>query len=101
MRTLIVVVGLTAFAVAPSALSPSGQDARTTLTVGTASAERGKLAYGELQVPQGSERVAVARRDDGTDVAAHVCEPGRPAPLGVVGITGIEQHEREHRVSFL
>jgi uncharacterized protein len=55
MRTLIVVIALTAFAVVSSAQSPSGQNARTTLTVGTASAERGKLAYGELQVPQGSD----------------------------------------------
>jgi predicted deacylase len=50
MRTLIVVVGLAGLGVVTAA-----QDARSTLTVGTASAERGKVAYGELQVPQGSD----------------------------------------------
>jgi predicted deacylase len=32
-----------------------GQDSRATMTVGTASAARGTTAYGELQVPQGSD----------------------------------------------
>ena len=52
MRTLIVVIGLTGLTVVTSAQS---QEARTTLTVGTASADRGKVAYGELQVAQGSD----------------------------------------------
>lgn len=52
MRTLIVVVGLAGLGVVTSA---QNQDARPTLTVGTAVAERGKVAYGELQVAQGSD----------------------------------------------
>ena len=52
MRTFIVVIGLAGLSVLTGA---QGQDARPTLTVGTAVAERGKMAYGELQVAQGSD----------------------------------------------
>src|SRR4029450_182737 len=65
MRTLIVVVGLAGLGVVTAA-----QDARSTLTVGTASAERGKVAYGELQVPQGS--------DAGTSLPVAVIHGARP-----------------------
>jgi uncharacterized protein len=60
MRRLILCVCVAGFASAAAAQTP---DPHATMTVGTASAARGTTAYGELQVPQGSDaasKIAVA-----------------------------------------
>src|SRR5258706_4934482 len=50
-----------------------GQDAHATFTVGTATAQRGKKAYGALNVPAGS--------DAGYDIAVAVLHGARPGPV--------------------
>jgi hypothetical protein len=66
----IVSIGLAALVSVTTVL---GQDARPTMTVGTAVAARGKVAYGELQVPQGS--------DAATTIAVAVIHGARPGKV--------------------
>lgn len=52
VKALSVIVGFAGLGIVVAA---QGQDARPTLTVGTAVAARGQVAYGDLQVPAGSD----------------------------------------------
>ena len=52
---------------------PQGQDAHATFTVGTATAQRGKKAYGALNVPAGS--------DAGYAIPVAVLHGARPGPV--------------------
>lgn len=51
----------------------AAQDARSTFTVGTASATRGQKAYGVIQVPAGS--------DAGYDIPVVVVHGAKPGPV--------------------
>jgi len=62
---------LAAFVVLGSALA--AQNAAPTLTVGTATASRGQVAYGELQVPAGS--------DAATNLPVAVIHGAKPGPV--------------------
>jgi len=70
MRREIVAAGLALLAVAASAQTP---DSAPSFAVGTASAERGKLAYGEIAVPAGS--------DAATSLPVAVIHGARPGPV--------------------
>src|SRR5262245_42092492 len=59
--------------VVSSVASLSAQDPRPTMTVGTASAARGKTAYGEIAVPAGS--------DAATSIAVSVVHGAKPGKI--------------------
>ena len=68
MRNVAILLVLMAFATGVSA-----QDARQTMTVGTAAAARGQVAYGELKVPP--------KGDDGTNVPVAVIHGANPGKV--------------------
>ena len=70
MRRSILAAGLACVAVAASAQAP---DSQPSFAVGTASAERGKLVYGEIAVPAGS--------DAATALPVAVIHGARPGPV--------------------
>ncbi len=66
---LVIVIALAG----PPARATAQQDARTSFTVGTATAQRGQRAYGVLKVPAGS--------DAGYDIPVVVLHGARPGPV--------------------
>jgi predicted deacylase len=77
MRTLIIVVGMVG-------LVAAAQDPRPTMTVGTAVARRGELAYGELAVPAGTDAAASI-----SVAVIHGARPGRVVAF-IAGSHGTE-----------
>jgi uncharacterized protein len=73
MRKLIVAAELACVAIAAMAASAQTPDPLPSFAVGSATAERGKLAYGEIAVPAGS--------DAATSLPVAVIHGARPGPV--------------------